>query len=460
MNALPARRPALDPLLAGASAAAFGCGAVLVSSGLLGGGFALLCVGAAAASLALLVLLGAEWLDGLVLVALAVPLPALYRTETLRIAAPLPLTVLAVGGWILQRGIARDPIAWGALPRRSILLLSATFLLATVFGEAPLVSARELFNFGILIVLLVVATDAFQRRPERIERTVWALIATGAACGVLGSLEAVGIIPGEFRRAGTPFFRAALGFGQPNGLGLFLALVLPLSVAVAAHGRAPSERRFGSLAAAAIVLGLLGTFSRGSWLSVVFGLFPLASVGGRRFILRACVAAAFVAVVFDLVSGGVLQAIVAGARDDWSVAQRAALMTAGVLTFLAHPLLGVGPGGFAQSVEQFGLLVSRLEDFKPTPHNAYIQMAAETGVLGLIAFVVFLVSLLRSQGALLRERIPHASSYELACRRAGLWALGILVFQCLLDWPFPHGAGQVVMLIVAMGASRAWPRLA
>ena len=48
---------------------------------------------------------------------------------------------------------------------------------------------------------------------------------------------------------------------------------------------------------------------------------------------------------------------------DWVVEQRAALMAAGVLMFLAHPVLGVGPGGFAVELTSFGAQVPELWDY-------------------------------------------------------------------------------------------------
>ena len=129
------------------------------------------------------------------------------------------------------------------------------------------------------------------------------------------------------------------------------------------------------------------------------------------------------------------------------------------LFFLAHPVLGVGPGGFIVSLDEVGLQVPQLEDLKPTPHNAFIQMAAEAGVFGLVAFTVFLLVLLR---VLMRglASLPRAGTGaedpaggERSLRRAVLWSFGVLCVGAFFDWPFPHGTGQVAMLVAAMGCA-------
>ena len=128
-----------------------------------------------------------------------------------------------------------------------------------------------------------------------------------------------------------------------------------------------------------------------------------------------------------------------------------ALMIVGVLMFLEHPIIGVGPGGFADNLDRFGAQVSQLWDIQPTPHNAYVQMAAETGVIGLVTFVAFLAVTL---GALLQE--VRRSSREtgqrntLDLRRALLWSLATVCFVGMVVWPFAHGPGQLVMLVAAM----------
>src|SRR5207244_5373931 len=138
---------------------------------------------------------------------------------------------------------------------RSTIALATAFIIATLFASHPVTSMRELLNFGVQLALLVVATDVFRRDTLAIERIVTLLVVLGAACGVLAVLEATTIIPGDFPRWGTRFYRAALGFGQPNALGLFLAMLIPLAVHELTVAR--------SLAAKTLSAGALGAMCIG-----------------------------------------------------------------------------------------------------------------------------------------------------------------------------------------------------
>ena len=331
------------------------------------------------------------------------------------------------------------------------MLLVAVFLLATLFGQSPAVSARESLNFVVLVALLVVATDLFRADPDRMERVLAVLVWVAALCGILALMETLRILPGEFPRFDTPFNRAALGFGQPNGLGLFLAVMTPLAAYRYGMARTRIGRALHAVAIGALVIGLVGTFSRGSWLAIMAGSAVLLLSGDWRLTARIWLVAAVCIVAIDLGSGGALRDTVARTLGDWVVEQRLALMLAGLLMFLKHPIIGVGPGGFADNLDRFGAEITQLWDVQPTPHNAYVQMAAETGVIGLLAFVAFLGLTL---WALLREVRRSARETgrrnRLDLRRALLWSFATVCIAGLVVWPFAHGPGQLVMLVAAM----------
>jgi putative inorganic carbon (hco3(-)) transporter len=452
---LPARGP-VEPRIAAMMAALGGAGVVLAAAGAAARAEPLALAGAAAAAAALVVLVATDWLEGAVVVALAVPLPAVYDADALRIAAAAPVAAGVVLAWLLRRAVVGRALRSGAVPVRSSLLLAAALGIATIAATAPLVSARELINLGLLAALLVLAADVFAGRSDRVRRALAALVMAGAVCGVLAVLEMVGILPGRFPRYGTAFNRAALGFGQPNGLGLFLALVLPLAAYRWSAARSRPLRAVAAGALACIVAGLLATFSRGAWLSVLGGTAALLLTGDARFALRIWAGALLAAVVTDVATGGALRDTFARTIDDWVIEQRAALVLAGLLMFQAHPWLGVGPGGFAVNLDRFGAQLPQLWDYLPTPHNAYVQMAAETGVIGLLAFVIVLVALFATFTRRVRET-PPAAHDERALRRALLWSFATLCCAGFVVWPFAHGTGEAVALIVAAGIAPREP---
>lgn len=443
-------RPDRDVALALVATGVLAGGTVLGLGGAAGGAPGLAIAGGGAAGAALVVLMASGLLSGAVIIALAAPLPALYAAGGTRLAAVAPVAAGALVAWVIRRGVDREPFRWGTLPRRSFLLLIGAFLLATVLADDVVLSARETLNFFILAGLLVACTDELAGRPGLRNALTDLLVATAGVCGALAVLEGVGVIPGEFPRWGTPYHRAALGFGQPNGLGFFLAALLPLAAFRFAHSRG-FIRVASACALGAAALGLVASFSRSSWIAALAGVGALALAGQRRLALKVGALVLFAGAVVEIGGGGIISDTVTRTIGDWVVEQRAALFLAAVQMFVAHPFAGVGPGGFADQVRDYAARLTQLWDYQDTPHNAYVQMAAETGVVGLIAFSVFLGACLLV--FLRAARRPGGSGRVRGLRLALLSSLAVMLVASLGIWPFAHGTGEVVMLILALGFS-------
>lgn len=447
--------PALDRLLALGCVLALGAGTAAAALSAFAGQVLPALAAGLVAAIAIVILVAAGWLDGLLLVLLSIPLPALIAAGDLRIAVAAPITALVLAAWLLQ--MRREPrapsrLAW---PRRATAVWFLAFALATAFASSPLVSLRELLNLVVLLGFFLLLLDRLHA-PAETQRMLRAFVFLGALCGALALLEMTGFIPSAFPRWGTPFNRAALGFGQPNGLGLFQAVVLPLAV----HGvrtRRGSAHLLSLLALTLIAGGLFATFSRGSWLAVVFGASALLFVGDARLFGRFLLGTILLGFAFDMLSGGMLRDTALRTLTDWVVEQRAALVLAGILMFFAYPILGVGPGGFAAQLPTFGAQIPELWDYLPTPHNAYVQVAAEAGVIGTIAYLAFLVvcllHLVRSANAVRTSN----DATELSLRRTLLWSFATACAAGLVIWPYAHGTGQAVLLLLAAGLTREGP---
>lgn len=439
-------------LLPVASAAALGVGVALALAGALAGDLRLTVAGGAAACAGLVAVVAGGWSDGLAFVVVSLPLPALYSSTDLRLAPVALVTAAILLGWAVHRGLSDERLELGHLPRGITFALVLVFVVATLFADDVLVAIRELVNFSILLVFLVAATEVLSRKPSRAGRLVSILVAVAALCGVLATLEMIRVIPGEFPRSETEFNRAALGFGQPNALGFFLAVMMPLAVHRLSTARTHTGKAVAILVASALFLGVLATFSRGSWLALLLGTLPLFFVGEARWALRVWLVTLVASVAVDLLSGGMLRDTVQRTLGDWVLEQRVALMLAGIQMFLANPVIGVGPGGYAENLDLFGAQITQLWDYQPTPHNAFVQMAAEAGAIGLVVLVIFLAIGLAVaiRGARALSRGHDVSSLERSLRRSVLWSFSTACVLCLFMWPFTHGPGQALVLIAAL----------
>src|SRR5204862_4055565 len=80
--------------------------------------------------------------------------------------------------------------------------------------------------------------------------------------------------------------------------------------------------------------------------------------------------------------------------DDQSAGSRTEIWSIGLRMFTSNPVLGVGPGNFLPSMRQYagGLLVLADGATEHVAHNMFVEIVAETGTLGFLAFLLLQVS--------------------------------------------------------------------
>jgi O-antigen ligase len=239
--------------------------------------------------------------------------------------------------------------------------------------------------------------------------------------------------------------------GDPNFMAAFIVPAIVLAVVLC--GAAVSRWRAALPAAIALlVVGLAATESRGGMLALLVVLVAAVVVmrGRRAAVLGVAAVVLLVAAAWISANPSVLDRIKYaeqdrgnGREDLWLVARR---MTAD------HPVTGVGLDNFIvrspEYVREPGSLeyVELVVDRPHVVHNTYLQMLAETGVVGLGLFVALALTALASA-------IRAARRFERAGRRAlGLLSRGVLVADI--------GLLTAAFFITAQSTATVWVLLA
>ncbi|MGH9481911.1 MAG: O-antigen ligase family protein [Terriglobales bacterium] len=267
-----------------------------------------------------------------------------------------------------------------------------------------------------------------------------------------GAMVWAQIVPGQFG------WRLGGALGDPNFLAMVLVAGLPLAAVQALEPRAGTLRRLLALSALGLGLGAtLYTYSRAAFLGVGLLVVLLLYHPRRRWVLAA-LAAALVASTAAAPAAlwGRLQTLATSSltaprqqMTDASFSDRRHEMLTGALMFLHHPLLGVGPGNYESEYLQYSALAGGGSDTRiRDPHSLYIQIAAETGLIGFAAFVWLVCA-----AYALMERGRRRAARLGAPNLAGLiWALEVAVAIYLLLSTFLHDAYfRHFLLLLALG---------
>jgi O-antigen ligase len=214
----------------------------------------------------------------------------------------------------------------------------------------------------------------------------------------LGSLISLGHTETGFSFGGV--LRGYGTFGNPNALGAFLAMLLPVAVWEVIAARSLSSRWLAANVVIVLAVGLVVTFSRSSWLGAGIGVVAVLFVAAPpriRWVTLIAPAAVFLVIAgqsrvgHQTTAPNVVQA--AGGRLNTLDAPLAASSSQfrlhvwmdSLSLIASRPIVGYGPDTFGLVYPKFqtgnwapGAIIDR-------PHSEPLGIAASQGLLGLAA---------------------------------------------------------------------------
>ena len=349
---------------------------------------------------------------------------------------------LALAGWWNAPRESRWP------PRTLTLLLSGflvVVLWSTTRAADPDAADVRLFEhlrgFAVFVVVVMLAQSAVSLR-----RAAWTFV---LCIALLGGLALVQVLTGDYTHDfgglarikyaqvyGTTFEpRIAGPLGDPNFFAQILVMTVPIALYLAWTADDLRRRVLGIAAAAVAGGATVFTYSRGG--AVALGGVLIACVFTHGINLRkAAMSLMPVLLVLGMAMPDdfarrltTLNQLLPGSdevlRPDSSFGERRMFVAAAWHMFEDAPLLGVGAGNygthFLEYAQQVGsdvrLYVTPTEGYYP--HNLYLEIAAETGIVGLLLFagavVVCVTNLWRSRSALLTANAGSSAGLVTGC---------------------------------------------
>lgn len=308
--------------------------------------------------------------------------------ERLSVPAPGLGLAAALGGW----AILTIPLSYW--PGGSVTLLQDLYL-------------KSLALFWLLANLV----DS----PERLRSVAMALAAMGVPLAVTGVRNyASGAFLDDSGIKRIEGYSSGLA-GNPNDLALVLNLLLPLALGLAFGRGRPEGRILALVAAGALATGVVVTFSRAGFVTLVLiALVYVVKLLGRGRAAPAATLALLALLALPLLPDGYVSRVASIASvesDPTHSAQNRWADTRAALRIVAErPLLGAG----------LGMNILALNDERGSKwtavHNVYLQLGVELGLPGIGLFVALLVTSWRSarQAQRAARRAADANLFHLA----------------------------------------------
>ena len=236
--------------------------------------------------------------------------------------------------------------------------------------------------------------------------------------------------------------------GSMMGLAMLLTLAFPLALIAAYDKRFPLYvRKSAVFSLFCILLGMWGNQSRGSWL--------FNGINGALITLRYCfvniryVLVLFVAVVGVGYAFTTHQAYIArfestfNTTTDGSNLGRIYVWEADKQMIIDHPVTGIGPGLWQKTYREHYKLKQETQDLGHS-HNNLLQIASESGVLGLVGFLGFSIFMFCKS---LKHYVKTRNPYDLSI------LVGLISYLFLfgsVDYTWGNSSG-IRMFWIVMG---------
>ncbi|MGA8230734.1 MAG: O-antigen ligase family protein [Candidatus Acidiferrales bacterium] len=389
-----------------------------------------------------------------------------WSTSVLEISAALLVVLWAL---LVVSGTVKT-VHWNPL-NGPLLAFLGVGLIQLIFRTtmSPFFTRAELLKLFACFLIFFVMTQAFRERKD-FEYFAGFLMALCFGVSLLGIAEFFTANGKLYWTRSTPSDVAFFGpYVNPNHFAGFVELLIPISMALLAmrgvrRDLIPLAGLFTVLPIGALIM----SGSRGGILSFLFEigllLFVAWSLRARKsrlgtfgfFVL------AGLALVAWLGSGKAAEKFSHLRAGEVTLARRWSMVKGATDVFLAHPIVGSGLNTLVLAFPQYeNMYDARVVDHA---HNDYVEILADTGILGGLCALAFLILLFRHAVARIESEQGHFSralhvGALIAC--SGILMHGFVDFNLHITANyllFLTNAGLATSPVFESAASRRGPR--
>ncbi len=276
---------------------------------------------------------------------------------------------------------------------KCVLALALIALVTIPIAKSPAIAWMNFNETFIKAVLMFVVMVNVLRTRRRLMGLLWLSMAVGL---YLSYTALTLYLKGEMKVEGYRVDVEVQGlFGNPNDLALHLVTMTPIAVALAFAARSRLMRAVYLVMAGLFIAANVITFSRGGFLGLITVGAMLAWKLGRKSRVNVSIGAIVIGGLFILLAPGnyglrILSIFIPSLDAVGSSNQRRELLERSILVTLRNPW-GIGIGNFP--IVGIQNLVT---------HNAFTQVSSELGILGLLAYLIFMISPFRKLSAIER----------------------------------------------------------
>lgn len=313
-----------------------------------------------------------------------------------------------------------------------IYLYAFIYLVCTVTSASSGAMQGGLLTCAFVLFAVVLQNAVTNERQTDI--LIYLLVSAGMVVSLYGMLQYVVGAEGAEAWLDKDMFdslstRVYSTLENPNVLAEYLLLIIPLAAVGVVTSKTSTGKTFSAIATVCMLLAMLLTLSRGGWLGLVLSIAVFLILIDRRFIVIGVICA--LAAVLVLPDSVINRFTSIGNLTDGSTSYRVAIWM-GTLSMLSdYWFCGIGPGtaAFNSVYPSYSYNAATAQH----SHNLYLQITCETGIAGIVIFVVLLFVFFKTTCSALARTQDKTAKFRLIAVISGM--LGFLL-QGMSDFSF------------------------
>ena len=375
-----------------------------------------------------------------------------YQNEdVVRLYSVQAIVVFMAAVWLAIKFWKNEKLQAKSLLDIAILIFMGTCLLSIIKAKNPYQGFSELFNTCIYATLYFLISRNI-KDEEQVNNFLSAVLIISVIVAVHAAFQYMGFDFLWFMfPSGASFSRAASVFGNADFLGGYLAIVFPVAFSLFLYRK--KKLLFG-ISCAIIFFSLLLTYTRSAWISWGLSLIFLIVILGVvrkdvisknvKWLLGGICALILMAVTLNFIKGNAIFSRLSTifSVHDYNAQVRFGLWNTALQIFKTSPVIGVGFDNFKIIAQGCRI------------HNEYLQLLAETGVIGLTAFAFFIYAYFSA----VFKNIKNISPYrQVLCMGMTAGVLAMLI-DSIFCFPL-HRVSHNVLFWSFLGMSVAMGRI-
>lgn len=382
----------------------------------------------------------------------------------------IPLVVYVV--------IRRRPLRWNPVLIPMFLLLCAQLISALFAYNHDIAFAQIQIYIVEGLILFFLVTNVVRTEMD-VRRALWAIVLAGAFMGGIVLFQrATNTLDnnyGGFAQLGGQFrdtteviesleSRQAGPLGEQNNFATVMLATAPMAWFLMKHATPARERLLALISLGLIVAGIVLSYSRAAGAILLVMIPIMAFLSSTRLVpilLGGLLAFGVVTAVAPqyMARLATLEEITQLFQDpsevsDRSLRGRASENLAAINMFLDHPIVGVGEANYPELYQQYAREIALDYRAERRPHNLYLGIAAEGGILGLLATLAIFFAVLAD---LAKVRLRYLKTNPAAATLASMMIVS-LVGRMLMGLTLDLTYERYLWLLVALAATVAYLR--